>query len=96
VKSAREVAVQFLLTQGKHFCENSYCDCADRLAEVIQWERSVGAAVERDALKQKRLAKRLRRDLARKPDLAKTKPDSVAARALPTPAELSHIDVRRA
>jgi len=50
VKSAREVAVEFMLSQGRHFCENSYCDCVDRLAEVIQWARSEGAALERERL----------------------------------------------
>jgi hypothetical protein len=49
-KSAREVAVEFMLQQGRHFCENSYCNCIDRLTEVIQWERSVGATAERDRL----------------------------------------------
>ena len=53
-KSAREVAVEFMLQQGRHFCENSYCTCIDRLTEVIQWERSVGAiagaAAERERI----------------------------------------------
>ena len=54
-KPAREVAVEFMLQQGRHFCENSYCDCIDRLAERIQWERSVGATIERERAERERL-----------------------------------------
>ncbi len=50
LKSPHEVAAGFMLQQGRHFCENSYCDCIERLAELIQWERSNGATVERERI----------------------------------------------
>lgn len=81
VKSAREVAVQFMLQQGRHFCDTNYCNCVDRLAEIIQWERHVGALAEREqveAAQQKR-----------KRPLAKT-------RVVPAALGLGGVDIRKA
>jgi hypothetical protein len=84
MQSAREVAMEFMLRQGRHFCENSYCDCVDKLAEVIQWQRSLAATAERERA----------RAPAKPP---KTKPTvAKARRPLPTAVDLRHADIRKA